>query len=198
MSQRAQVTSVEAIDAFRARLILFLGRARACLEEATDEVQRTQAWLEHDRRAHWEREFRRRHRRWEDAQQALFSAKLSPMRAPTAVQAMAVEKAKRALDEAEEKKESVKRWSREFELRAQPLAKQVDQLLTYLSTDLVKAVASLSTTVQLLERYAAVASPGSTAHPEAPAVSGEAGVDPSVVPGEAASDSSQAGEERRP
>ena len=104
MSQRAHVTSVEAIEAFRAQLILYLSRARAATEEVSDEIQHTRAWLEHDRRAYWERECRRRERLLDEAQQELLNAKISRISTQTAAQALAVERAKRALHEAEDKR----------------------------------------------------------------------------------------------
>src|ERR1051326_5682638 len=48
MPERAQVTSVEAIEAFRASLILFLSKARPTLEEVSGDVLRTKLWLQHD------------------------------------------------------------------------------------------------------------------------------------------------------
>ena len=40
MAERAQVTSVEAIESFRASLIVFLSKVRPTLEEVSDEVMR--------------------------------------------------------------------------------------------------------------------------------------------------------------
>ena len=60
MSERAQVRSVEAIESFRAKLIVFMTKARTDVEEVSDEVQRVRVWLESDRRTHWDRECRKR------------------------------------------------------------------------------------------------------------------------------------------
>jgi hypothetical protein len=158
MSQRAHVTSVEAIEAFRAQLILYLTRARATTEEVSDEIQRTRAWLEQDRRAHWERECRRCERVLDEAQQELLNARISRLSNQTAAQMLAVERAKRALREAEDKRAASKRWAREFGNRAEPLGKQVEQLLTFLATDMVKAVAHLGSVIKALDAYAAVQS----------------------------------------
>ena len=40
MAEQAQVTSVEAVEAFRASLIIFLTKARSVLEETSDDVLR--------------------------------------------------------------------------------------------------------------------------------------------------------------
>jgi hypothetical protein len=172
MSERAQVTSIDAIDAFRAKLIVYTSKARADVEEVTEAVQRTRVWLQNDRRPHWERECHRRRQQLDEAQQELFRAKLSHFQSQTATQILAVEKAKRAVRQAEEKRDAVKRWTREFDNRAQPLAKQVEQLLTFLMTDLAKATLYLSNVVKALEAYAATApGPAPASAPPTPALS---------------------------
>src|SRR6516225_9605833 len=103
MAERAQVTSLEALDTFRSQLIVYLSQARPALEEVSAEVLRTRMWLENDQRTHWENEMRRRLKTLEQAQQALFSSRLGALRRETAVEQLAVHRAKRAVDEAEAK-----------------------------------------------------------------------------------------------
>ena len=55
MAEHAQVTSVEAIESFRASLLVFLSKVRPTLEEVSDEVLRLQFWLQNDQRRHWEK-----------------------------------------------------------------------------------------------------------------------------------------------
>jgi hypothetical protein len=155
MAERAQVSSIESIDFFRSRLILYAGKARAAAEEVLDEVRRTRVWLESSQRSHWETECRRRKRILEDAEQALFSAKLSQWRTQTAAQIMAVERARQSFQQAEEKRAAVRRWTREFDLRAEPLAKEVEPLLSFITTDVPKAVVYLGNVVKALQVYAA-------------------------------------------
>jgi hypothetical protein len=50
MPQQAKITSVEALDAFRAALIIYLSKARPTLEEVSADVQRTRGWLEGEQR----------------------------------------------------------------------------------------------------------------------------------------------------
>src|SRR5437762_2045419 len=107
MAERAQVTDVEAIEAFRAKLIVFMSQARASLEEMGSELQRTRSWLENDRREHWNRECRQRSRAVEESEQQLFQAKLSPGQTHTAAQLLAVERARASLRQAETKREMV-------------------------------------------------------------------------------------------
>ena len=76
----AHVTSTEAIESFRTHLINYLAKTRPVLEDACDEVVRTRVWLQQDRRIHWENQFRKRTRDLENANQALYSARLANLR----------------------------------------------------------------------------------------------------------------------
>jgi hypothetical protein len=167
MPERAQVTSVEAIESFRAKLVIFITKARAALEEAANEVQRAQSWLENEQRSRWENECRRRGRELDEAQQELFSAKLSRIQTQSAAQVLKVERAKHALRLAEEKRDTVKRWTREFTNRADPLVKQVEQFLGFVTTDLVKAGAHLSALLKALDAYMTARSDLASAPPPA-------------------------------
>ena len=79
MPDKAHVTSVEALDAFRARLILYVSKARPALEEVSAEVLRVKLWLENDQRLHWEGEVRRCSRTLEQTRQAVSSARMSSL-----------------------------------------------------------------------------------------------------------------------
>jgi hypothetical protein len=159
MAERAQVTSVEAVESFRASLIVFLKDARATLEEARDEVLRTRSWVQDDRRRHWENEMRVRSRKLEEARAELFRAKLSQFQESTALQLMAVQRAERAVREAEARLAVVKKWDRDLENRTDPLLKHVNQLHGFLIADMARAVAYLDQVIKTLEAYAAVAPP---------------------------------------
>jgi hypothetical protein len=157
MATKANVTSVEALESFRANLIVYLGKARPALEEVSDNVIRTRVWLESDRHVFWEREVRRRLQKLQDAQQALFSAEISSLREVSAAERAAVVKAKRALDEAEDKLKIVKRWIRDFANQVEPLAKKMEKLESVLVTSMPKAVAYLAQAVKTLDDYSGVA-----------------------------------------
>ncbi len=154
MPQKAQVRSIEAIEAFRSHLIVYLSQARPALEEAAAEVMRTRSWLENDQRTYWENQIRRRTKELEQIQQALFSARLGSLRKESAADQLAFHRAKRALEEAEAKLRVVKKWAREFDNRVQPLLKQTEKLHTVLSHDMVNAVGYLAQTVDTLDAYA--------------------------------------------
>jgi hypothetical protein len=166
MAGTAKITSLDAIESFRAALLVFLGKARPTLEEISGEILRTRQWLQHDQRHHWETEVKKRARKLEEARAELFSAKLSRLQESSALQLMAVQRTERATREAEAKLAVIKKWDRDIENRTDPLLKQTEQLQTYLTTDMGKAVAYLEQVVRAVEAYTDVSrggNPGSTA-----------------------------------
>jgi hypothetical protein len=162
MPDRAHVTSVDALEAFRSSLIVYLSKARPTLEEVSTDVQRMRSWLEGEQRMYWENEMRRRSRALQEAQAALFSSKLSLMRETSAAEQMDVQRTKRALAEAEGKLRVVKQWNRVFDNRVDPLVKQMEKLQTVLAHDMVQAVAFLAQAITTLRAYAELA-PGAAA-----------------------------------
>jgi hypothetical protein len=165
MAEQAKVTSVDAIEAFRSNLIVFLSKARPTLEEISGDVLRTRQWLENDQRSHWDKEMRIRHRDLEQAQGELFSARLSRLQQPTAAQYMAVRRAQDAVREAEEKQKLLKKWKRELENRTEPMVKLVDQLHGFLNSEMLKAVEYLGEVVGTLQAYAETRSRPANAKP---------------------------------
>ncbi len=164
MAAPAHVSSIEALEAFRSHLVVYLSKARPALEEAQAECARTRAWIEGDRRQFWDSELRRRQRRLDEARQELFSARLSSLHGPASALQMEVHRAERAVREAEGRAAGVRRWGREFSNHADPMVKQLEQLHHFLTADLAVAVAELGQAVATLQAYAAV-----TARPAAPA-----------------------------
>lgn len=160
MAERAQVTSVEAIAAFRANLIIYLNRARPAVEEVSNDVLRAKLWLQNDQRRFWDHEMRVRSKKLEQAKNELFSAKLSNLQESSSVQFLAAQRAERTVREAEEKLRLLKKWDRELENRSGPLIKQVEQLHTFLTTEMARAVAQLSQVLTALDAYTGVALPG--------------------------------------
>ena len=159
MAERAQVTSVEAIESFRASLIVFLSKVRPTLEEVSDEVLRLQAWLQNDQRRIWESQLRRRGRQLEEARQELFNATLSRLQEATALQHMAVQRAQRAVHEAEDKLDTLKKWERALEDRTAPMIKQIEEFHGFLTIDMGKALAQLVLIVKSLEAYTKTGGP---------------------------------------
>ena len=154
MPEKAHVSSIDAIESFRAALLIYLSKTRPVLDDACGEVVRTREWLRNDRHLFWQDQIRRRTRDLEQAQQALFSAEMANLRAPSSSELLAVQRNKRALHEAEEKLKLIKRWTRDLDNRVEPLVKQLEQLRSLLSHDLPKAAAHLAQVVKTLDAYA--------------------------------------------
>jgi hypothetical protein len=159
MAQRANITSVEALKAFRSNLLVYLSKARPALEEAGSEVQRVRIWLENDQRTFWTGQLKRAMRQLEEAEGAMFSAKLSKVQTVSAAQQAAVHKARRLVSEAEEKLRRLKKWDKEFENQTQPLLKKTEKLSNLLAVDIPNAVAHLTGVIDTLEKYASIAAP---------------------------------------
>ena len=159
MSGQAQVTSVEAIESFRAELVVYLAQMKPALDEVTSEVQHTRSWLEDDRRRFWQQELRMRGRRLEDAKQELFNASMSLMGEAKSFQQMAVQRAQRDVQAVEDKLVVIKKWGRELDDRSAPLVKQMEQLHGFLGVEMAKAVAYLDQALKALDAYQSVAPP---------------------------------------
>lgn len=160
MAQHAKITSVEALEDFQTALVLYLDKARQVIDEISDEVKRTRSWLEADRRMHWLNEVKRRTRVLETRQQELFSAQIGHLAEPTQSHRHAVHRAKRALDEAQEKVDRIRRWIRDFDNHVAPLARHVDQMRHVLGVDMMKGVSVLKQHLDALHQYAEVAKLG--------------------------------------
>ncbi|HEY1173510.1 MAG TPA: hypothetical protein VGH19_19250 [Verrucomicrobiae bacterium] len=159
MADRAQVTSVEALEIFRSHLIVYVEKLTNAADDVTDEVTRTRVWLENDRRLQLESELRRRAKVLEMAQQELFSSRISNLEPSTLDRQMAVRKAKNAVDETMHKLTVLKKWNRQFESEVDPLARQVEKMRTMLGTDMTEAVTSLTQMITILEAYVRLAAP---------------------------------------
>lgn len=159
MADRAQVKSVDAIEDFRSALIIYISKARPVLEEVGGDVTRLRNWLETDQRAHWEGQLKRRLRSLEQAQQTLFSARISNLRQETSAEVQALHRAKRQVEEAEQKLRMIRNWDRDFDTRVQPLVKQIEKLHTLFANELPKGIAHLAQLVKALDTYMEMPAP---------------------------------------
>ncbi len=156
MADRAQVTSVEAIEAFRSALVVYTSKARPALEEMANEVARAKQWLQNDQRRKWEGEMKMRSKKLERAQAELFSVSMSKIQEVSSAQQLLVRRAKQAVEEAQQKIAVLKKWDHELENRSEPLVKQVDQFQSFVTSEMPKALAYLNNVIRSLEAYADV------------------------------------------
>jgi len=168
MPQKAHVTSVDALEAFRANLINYVSKARPTLEEVSAEVVRAKQWLQNEQRTRLEAQVRRRSKELEEAQQALFSARIANLRDETTAEQANFHRARRALNEAQEKLRILKTWNREFDSRVDPLVKQMEKMHTILANDLSQAVVYLGEAIRTLDSYAGIQAPAGPALPGEP------------------------------
>jgi hypothetical protein len=163
MANQVRVTSLDALETFRAHLIIFLAKAVGAVDEVGDEVRRTRSWVHNDQRHFWEAQIKKRRRALDQAQGEYMNARLSKLRDNTAAQKQAVLKAKRELAEAEEKLLAVKLWIRNFDVSTDPLMKRMSGLRQFLDYDMPKAVAFLVQAQKTLEDYTQIPTPESVA-----------------------------------
>lgn len=154
MSDQVKISSIDALEAFRADLIQYIAKARVALEDMEGDVRRTQTWLDTDRAQHWARQMKLWTKHLHQAEQELYSANLTSPQASNAFQKMAVVKARRKVEEAEEKIRRVKKWRQTFENRATPLLRQLDPLFYLVGQQLPKGVHSLGESIKALQDYA--------------------------------------------
>jgi len=168
MAEQAKITSLDALESFRAALIVFLTDARRSLDEVGDAVRRTKQWLENDQRTKWESEIRRRTKVLQEAQAELFGSRLSNLKTASAQKEEAVRKGRRAVAEAEEKLRNVKKWNRNYDSIVEPMIKQLEGLRGYLDHAMVKGLAFLVQAQKTLEGYAEVMPPSESEPGPAP------------------------------
>ena len=177
MADQAKVTSIDALESFRATLVRYLERARRSLDDVGGEVRRTRTWLDGDRRMHWDQQAKIRARKLAQAEQELYSVRLTDTHGVHALQKMMVLKARRAFDEAEEKQRVIKQWHRKFDQSVEPMLKRLESTQELVSLHLPLALASLDGSIRLLESYA-------EAHAPAPQPTPAGGAPPPAPPAE--------------
>jgi predicted RecB family endonuclease len=162
MATQAKITSLEALELFRSRMIVFGTKARRSLGDIGDEVSRTRQWLQQEQRLRWESEIRLRTKKLEQAEQELMSAKLSGHREAILTRQTRVNRAKEALAEAQTKLKAVKKWTTQYDGIADPIYKQLDDLRHYLEFDLPQATAYLLNIQKTLESYTDAPAPNTS------------------------------------
>jgi hypothetical protein len=170
MDGQANVSSIDALESFRADLIRFLEKARVALEDAESEVRRTRTWLDVDRANHWTAQMKLRLKQLEQAEAEYYNARITRPTENHASHKMAVAKAQRRVQEAEEKLQVLKRWRMQFDNRATPLLRQLDPAFFLVGSHLPKGVHALGEFIKALQAYAEKTS---APKPAAPATGGE-------------------------
>jgi hypothetical protein len=167
MATEARVRSLEDLEAFRSSLIVYLTKARQNVNQVGEEIKRTRTWLMNDQRVYWTDQLRKRSRMLDQANAEMMSARLSVFKENLNLQQQAVRKAKTAVEQAQQKLESVKRWSRDFDRFADPLTRKLESLRHFLEHVLPEGVSQIGQLHRLLESYAGTGSPFGSPPPAA-------------------------------
>ena len=154
MAEQAKISSIDALDAFRADLINYVEKARVALEDAEGEVRRTRTWLDVDRTGYWVNQMKLRTKQLEQAEAELYNATITRPKESHAFYKMAVVKAKRRIEEAEEKILVLKKWRQTFDNRATPLLRQLDPMFFLVGQHLPKGIHALGESIKALQAYA--------------------------------------------
>lgn len=176
MADQARISSIDALEAFRADLIQYVEKARIALEDAESEVRRTRTWLDVDRAGYWAAQCKLWTKQCEQAEAELYNATLTRPKESHAFQKMAVLKARRQLEQAEEKARVVQHWRKSFDNRAVPLLRHMDPMFFLIGRQLPKGIHSLGESIKALQAYAekspVAKRPPATASPDEPACAG--------------------------
>ena len=154
MAERANVTSVEALESFRASLLVYVDKVGITLDEIDDAVKRMRVWVQTEQPEFWRREIKRLTRALEDAEQALFSSRLSGSPEPSAQERMNVNRYRRALRNADEKLKITKKWARNYDSIVEPLAKKLEVVRFMTTQRLPQGTEYLRQAANTLHSYA--------------------------------------------
>ena len=169
MSPGAKVRSIDTLREFRVAVSNFGSAASQSMAAVEVEIRRTLDWLQHDQVKFWQQEVRRREDKVGEARQELSRCLISTTAGGTQAsctdQKVALEKAKKRLDQAREKVEIVRRWGQVVEQEVGDYRGPAQQLTTMLDADLPRAMALLARKIQALEEYANLMSEGAAAEP---------------------------------
>lgn len=175
MRPGANVRSIDALEGFRSRLVLYLTRSRAILEDVAQEIVRTRIWLETECPVHWKRQIRLLSVTAAQAEQELVTARLSGDAGAIMERKRALAKALGNLRHAEEGLERTRRWLQRYPTDVEAQGALPQRLQHLLATDASRAVNFLETAATILADYAGRGTGSATATAE-PAATADAGL----------------------
>lgn len=168
MSESANVSSIDAIRIFAAAVAKFQDEARLCLSMMDAQLRQILFWLERDRPGFWKREIENCMREVAEARVRVHQCrmrKFGDFRPSCIEEVKDLEKAKADVEFAQKQVPNVKRWYGEATHEADEYRGRAAQLTQAVERDLPQLLAMLAFTIDRLESYASVASPGTV--PEA-------------------------------
>jgi hypothetical protein len=166
MSSQAEVHSIEALKDLRVAMALFADDVLGALGGVDMEVRRTVQWLQHDRKAYWQEQIKRRREQVSSAQAEVFRRKLAKTADYTPAyseQKELLRRAEASLRDAEMRAEFVKKWEPALQQAVLEYHASTRRIKDLAAGDVPRALAVLERMVDALEAYLRVASPGGPA-----------------------------------
>jgi hypothetical protein len=157
MNQSANVTSIEAVHAFRTALVKFEENARESLTTLELEIRRAVNWIEVDRRRYWPVQFKQASEEMAQARNALERCQLKygSEEAPSCYeQKKNYERAKRRLRYCEDQVRKVKQWTQTIRQEVTLFDGQMAKMRLCVDSELPLAIAAIGNLLNALERYA--------------------------------------------
>jgi hypothetical protein len=163
MAGSAKVESIDSLKALRRTLFKFAEAANVALSDAESELTRTLMWVENEQTQYWTSQIRKRADMVSRCAEAVRMKQLftdAAGRRPSAIDEIkALEKAKRALEVAQQKLANCKRWQRLLEKEVQNYRGTVQRFATTVQADLPVVAARLHNAIVQLERYVSLGMP---------------------------------------
>jgi len=159
MSDSAKVSSIDAIKGFRLSVAKFVQEVTNAIAEIDADIHRVAGELRYERLPYWNKQVIARQEaviaaRTERSRKELMS--MSDM--PSLVEERRnLDKAKRAVEEAQQKIEAVKKWARLVDRESMLFKGQLQSLSDAVCRDLPEGIVRLGKMIAALEAYAAMA-----------------------------------------
>lgn len=155
MAGRARIYAVEALKAFRPALVKFAEETSSILAGADNDIAAAAIRLRTERLPYWGAEIRRRREELVRAKAKLSMKQYAPEgeSRSTVDERKAVERAQRAVQEAEEKEAATRRWIRELERAQATFAGALGGLRSAVCADIPRAIGEIDRMNAALEAY---------------------------------------------
>jgi len=157
----ANLNSLEAIKQFKIAMIEFTEDAKLALMEAHADVQKTTAWITHDRVPYWTHQVKKRHEKVQQAKSDLYRAQLqSRDERPTALlERKMLARAEESLAEAQRKIEACRKAVLLLDREGLLFKAALAGFSTSLELDLPNAAAHLERLLDTLTKYLSITAP---------------------------------------
>ena len=156
MSSQADVRSIEALNDFRVAMALFAEDTLGALGAVDMEIKRTVQWLQHDRKAYWAEQIKRREQAVAAAKAEVFRRQLAKTTHSTPAQSEQKEQLRRAeasLRDAEMRSDLVKKWEPALQQALLEYHASTRRIKDLAAGDVPRATALLERMVLALEGY---------------------------------------------